>query len=64
MLNYATPPRPRKSWPRRAYNWVRYHLEDRVGNAIMCIFAPLVVFAMVRPFTTFRFLLYLFSRGH
>jgi hypothetical protein len=38
ILSYAQPPRPRKSLPRRACNWVRYHIEDRAGNAIMfCI---------------------------
>jgi len=38
ILPYEPPPRPRKSLPRRAWNWVRYHVEDRVGNAIMfCI---------------------------
>ena len=61
-LNYATPGRPRKRWPRRLWNWVRYHVEDRVGNAIMWIFAPLVIFVLVRPFTTLRILLFLFGQ--
>jgi hypothetical protein len=35
ILAYEPPPRPRKSLLRRTWNWVRYHVEDRVGNAIM-----------------------------
>ena len=65
-LNYATPAPPRKPWHKRARNWVRYHLEDRVGNAIMWVVGVpiigLLAFIMVRPITTMRLLLHFF--GH
>ena len=65
-LSYASPARPRKPWPRRALNWMRYHLEDRVGNAIMWIVGvPILgvfVFVIFRPRSTLRLLLYFF--GH
>ena len=64
-LNYAAPVRPRKPWPRRAWNWVRYHLEDRVGNAIMwtvgSVVVGLIAFVIYRPVTTARLLLHFFG---
>ena len=51
-LPYATPPRPRKSWPRRAWNHVRYHYEDRLGNAIMfgvTVLAMMFLILLIRP---------------
>ena len=53
IIGYAQPqPRARKSLPRRAWNWVRYHVEDRAGNAIMFTLAVLgmsLLFLVTRP---------------
>ena len=65
-LSYASPGRPRRPWPRRAWNWARYHLGDRLGNVIMwCVGVPIIglgAFVLLRPITTMRLLLYFF--GH
>jgi hypothetical protein len=53
VINYARhDPRPRKSLPRRAWNWVRYHVEDRAGNAIMftlVVIGMSLLFLITRP---------------
>jgi hypothetical protein len=62
-LNYQTPPLKRKPWPRRAWNWTRYHLEDRVGTAFTWVIFVILVLIVLRPVTTLRLFLYFFGGG-
>ena len=66
IISYSQPPpRPRKSLPRRAWNWIRYHIEDRMGNAIMFCIAVIgmtLLILLTRP-SVLRVILELLHSG-